>query len=85
MGLLTNILLAPFTAPVSGLRFVLNTLRKEAETQADNQEHDLQEELVALNMRLELGQISEQDFEANEAAVLDKLRALRASSPPVPE
>jgi hypothetical protein len=76
VGLL-DILFAPFTGPYYGVRFVLNALREQVESESENQEQTLQEELVALNMRLEIGQISEEEFETEEAAVLAKLRAFR--------
>ncbi|AKU94994.1 hypothetical protein AKJ09_01658 [Labilithrix luteola] len=78
LGLLTNVLLAPVTGPIYGVRFVLNALKTQAETELEGQEKHLQEELVALNMRMELGQISEPEFEEQEATLLKKLRNFRA-------
>lgn len=78
LGLLTNVLLAPVTGPIHGVRFVLNALKKQAETELEGQEKHLQEELVALNMKMELGQIAEAEFEEQEASLLAKLKAFRA-------
>jgi hypothetical protein len=78
MGLLANVLLAPVMGPVYGLRFVLNTLREQAETASADEEQALQQDLVALNMRFELGEISEPEFEEKEAVLLEKLRAVRS-------
>ncbi len=80
MGLLANVLLAPIMAPYAGVRFVLNALREQAESESFDVEKALQEELRALNMRLEVGEISEQEFETKEAEVLEKLRASRSEA-----
>jgi hypothetical protein len=79
LGLLLNVLLGPFTGPYYGVRFVLSKIRDQVETERENQEQALQEELVALNMRLEIGELSEEEFEAKEAAVLQSLREFRES------
>ena len=79
-GLLANVLLAPFTGPYYGLRFVMNALRQQVESESSSEEQRLQEELVALNMRLEIGEISESEFATKEAAVLEKLRAFRSGN-----
>jgi hypothetical protein len=78
MGLISDVLLAPLTGPVHGLRFVLNSLREQVDAESANEENGMQEELVALNMRLELGEITDEEFQAQESVVLEKLKALRA-------
>jgi hypothetical protein len=78
MGLLANVLLAPIMAPVHGLRFVLNALREQVDAESANVGKALEEELRALNMRLEIGEIGEEEFETKEAEVLEKLRASRS-------
>jgi hypothetical protein len=70
--------LGPVAGPYYGVRFVLNALRDEVERESEHEEQDLQEELVALNMRLEIGELAEEEFEAKEAAVLARLREIRA-------
>jgi hypothetical protein len=42
-------------------------LRDQVESESANREKSLQEELAALNMRLEIGEITEQEFEQQEA------------------
>jgi hypothetical protein len=78
VGLITGILFAPVAGPYYGLRFVLNALKEQIESESANEERRLQEELVALNMRLEIGEISESEFEKKEAEVLEALRVFRA-------
>ncbi len=84
MGLLTklvgNVVLAPITAPVYGVKFVLGALAQEAESELGDREKRLKEELVALNMRLEIGDIGEAEFESREAELLEKLRAFRTDA-----
>jgi hypothetical protein len=82
VGLVFNVLFAPFTGPYYGLRFVLNALREQVETESANREKALQEELAALNMRLEIGEITEQEFAEQEARVLEQLRESRSGGEP---
>ena len=77
MGLITGILFAPFMGPVYGVRFVLNALKEQVDTEAEHADARLQEELVALNMRLELGELTEEEFEAQESALLERIKAQR--------
>jgi hypothetical protein len=67
------------TLVIGGLRFVL---RRIAEA-VDAQLHDvdaIREELLAAQMRLELGELSAEDFAAVERDLLGRLRALRAGA-----
>lgn len=83
--LITRVVLAPVTAPIYGVRFVVRALAEQAESEFRDQEKHLKEELVALNMRLEVGDISQEDFESREADLLAKLRAFRESGAGAPE
>jgi hypothetical protein len=60
----------------SGVKFVLNTLAKVADEEGDDAEK-LRDELLAAQMRLELGEIDEEEFCAVEADVSLRLRAVR--------
>jgi hypothetical protein len=74
--LIDDLLLLPFKAPVSGFRWVM----KQIQTMADNELMDDQvwkERLIELQMKLELGEISEEDFAAEEAVVFQRLREIR--------
>ena len=76
MLLLDDLLMLPFKAPVAGFRWVM----KQIQTMADNELMDDQvwkERLIELQMRLELGEISEEDFVAEEAIVFQRLREIR--------
>ena len=76
MLLLDDLLLLPFKAPVAGVRWVM----KQIQTMADNEMMDDQvwkERLIELQMQLELGEISEEDFAVEEAIVFQRLREIR--------
>jgi hypothetical protein len=77
--LFTHVVFAPVTVPVYGVKFVINALAEQAESELRDREKHLKEELVALNMRLELGDIDQAEFESQEATLLAKLREFRES------
>jgi Gas vesicle protein G len=61
---------------VSGIKFVLGKIAAAADAEL-NDDSRLREELLAAQMRLELGEISEKEFAAFEADVLARLREIR--------
>lgn len=61
------------TAP---LKFVLERVAEAVDAELDDETH-LKEELLAAQMKLELGEIGEDEFAAVEAEVLARLRAIR--------
>lgn len=61
---------------VGGLRFVLGKVLEAVEAERD-EERLLREELLALQMRLELGEVGEAEFTEEEAAILRRLREVR--------
>jgi hypothetical protein len=63
---------------IGGLRFVLDKV-VAAVDQEMNDDSVLREELLAAQMRLELGEIDEDEFVAIEAAILPRLRAIQES------
>ncbi len=79
MGLLSDVLLAPVTGPLHFVRLALEALKDQANSQLPD-EQSLRQELIALNMRLELGQLSEEEFQKQEAALLQQLKDLRAAA-----
>ncbi|HEY0787563.1 MAG TPA: gas vesicle protein GvpG [Thermoanaerobaculia bacterium] len=76
MLLIDDLLLLPFKAPISGFRWVM----KQIQTMADNELMDDQvwkERLIELQMKLELSEISEEDYTAEEAVIFQRLREIR--------
>jgi hypothetical protein len=63
---------------VGGLRFVLEKVATVVDTEL-NDDTALREQLLAAQMRLELGEISQADFDALETDVLVRLREIRAN------
>jgi hypothetical protein len=61
---------------IGGLRFVLDKLAAAVDTEM-NDDRALREELVANQMRLELGEISEEEFVQRERDLLARIREIR--------
>ncbi|MDQ3489215.1 MAG: gas vesicle protein GvpG [Acidobacteriota bacterium] len=64
------------TLLIGGIRFVLDKLVTAVETEL-NDDSALREQLLAAQMRVELGEISEQEFVQLEADILARLREIR--------
>jgi gas vesicle protein GvpG len=61
---------------VGGLRFVLDKVVAAAEAEAQN-DTSLHEQLLEAQMRLELGEISNEEFTEIESGVLSRIRELK--------
>ena len=61
---------------IGGIRFVLDKVATAVD-QEMNDEGRLREELLAAQMRYELGEISDEDFVAFQDDILDRLREIR--------
>src|SRR5579859_1832411 len=61
---------------VGGIRFVLDKIASAVDTEWSDESH-LREELLAAQMRLELGEIDEKEFQALERDMLARLREIR--------
>jgi hypothetical protein len=72
MFLLDDILLAP----VSGFKFILGQIQKMADKEF-NDNTVIKEQLLELQMRLELDEISEEEYQVREAELFARLRALK--------
>jgi hypothetical protein len=73
MFLIDDILLAP----VSGFRFILGQIQKMADQEL-NDDTLLKEQLIELQMRLELDEISEEEYQEREAEIFARLRVIKA-------
>ena len=80
MGLLSDVLLLPVTGPIRGLRFIAEQIKEQVDAERDPRRRavQVQAELMRLSVRHDLGQISEDEYAAQEAALLAQLNALRA-------
>jgi hypothetical protein len=72
MFLIDDLLLAP----VNGFKFILGQIQKMA-YQELNDDSVIKDQLLELQMRYELEEISEEDFKAREAELFARLRALK--------
>jgi len=61
---------------VGGIKFVLGKVAAAVDAELNDDSH-LREELLAAQMRLELGEITPEEFAAFEADVLARLREIR--------
>ncbi len=75
--LIDDILLAPFKAPIAGVRWVMSTIQKMVDEELMN-DQPWKERLIELQMMLEVGEISEEDYTREEAVVFQALRDIRA-------
>ncbi|HEY0143520.1 MAG TPA: gas vesicle protein GvpG [Thermoanaerobaculia bacterium] len=75
--LLDDILLLPITGPIAGFRWVMHTIQKLADEELMN-DQPWKERLIELQMRLEVGDISEEDYVAEEQVIFQALRDIRA-------
>lgn len=73
MFLIDDILLAP----VSGFKFILSQIQKMADQEL-NDDTLIKEQLIELQMRLELDEISEADYKEREAELFARLRDIKA-------
>src|SRR5919202_4844822 len=72
MFLVDDILLAP----VTGFKFILGQIQKIADREL-NDDTVIKEQLLELQMRLELEEISEEEYREREAELFARLRAIR--------
>jgi Gas vesicle protein G len=75
--LLDDLILLPFKAPIAGFQWVMRTIQKMADEELMN-DQPWKERLIELQMRLEVGEISEEEYTAEEAVVFQALRDIRA-------
>ena len=62
---------------VGGIRFVLDKIAAAVESEL-NDEGKLRDELLAAQMRVELGEMSQEAFDELEAEIITRIREIRA-------
>jgi Gas vesicle protein G len=73
MFFIDDLLLAPF----NGFKFILNQIQKIADTEL-NDDTFIKEQLLELQMRVELDEISDEEYREREAELFARLRAIKA-------
>jgi gas vesicle protein GvpG len=76
MGLLTNILLAPFLGPVWGTRWTLEKVDRVVRDELTD-DTPIKEDLMALQLQLETGEIDDAEYMRREAEIMQRLREVR--------
>ena len=64
-------------APVNGFKFILGQVQKMADQEL-NDDSVIKDQLLDLQMRYELEEISDEDFKVREAELFARLRAIKA-------
>jgi hypothetical protein len=76
MGLLLKLLALPVSGPIEGVIWIADKIAEQADQEMYN-EDAVRGQLMELELRLDMGEISEQEFEESETALLDHLRVIR--------
>ena len=76
MGLLTNILLAPFLGPIYGTKWTLDKVDRVVREELTD-DTPIKEDLMALQLQLEMGEIDDDEYVKREAEIMQQLRAVR--------
>ncbi len=63
-------------APINGFKFILGQIQKLADQEL-NDDTVIKEQLLELQMRLELDEVSEDEFRVREAELFARLRAIK--------
>ena len=64
-------------APINGFKFILNQIQKIADKEL-NDDTFIKEQLLELQMRLELDEVSEEEYKEREAELFARLRVIKA-------
>ncbi|MBI1240589.1 gas vesicle protein GvpG [Umezakia ovalisporum] len=77
--MLLKALLTPIMGPISGVVWIAEQIQERANTEFDEQEN-LNKQLLALQLSFDMGEISEEEYEAQEEEILLRMQALEAES-----
>jgi hypothetical protein len=76
MGLLSHLLFWPVTGPVAGVRWTLGKVQHVVEEELTD-DSAVKQELMELHMRAEIGDIDDEQYAAEEARLMARLREVR--------
>ena len=77
MGILKHVLFWPVTGPVGATKWSLNQVMKIVEEELTD-DTTVKQDFMALQMKLELGEIDDEEYAAQEAVIMARLREVRA-------
>ncbi|MEM7772030.1 MAG: gas vesicle protein GvpG [Cyanobacteria bacterium P01_E01_bin.6] len=73
--MILDLLIAPITAPISGIAWIGNKILEQASGELDDKEN-LQKQLLALQLAFDMGDIDEDIFEEQEEELLLAIQEL---------
>ncbi|MEH1869800.1 MAG: gas vesicle protein GvpG [Nostoc sp.] len=73
--MLGKILLLPLLGPINGLMWIGEQIQERTNTEFDAQEN-LHKQLLSLQLEFDMGEVSEEEFDAQEEELLLKIQAL---------
>jgi hypothetical protein len=76
MGFLTNLLTFPVMGPIKGIIWIAEKVNEQVEKELYD-EDKVRGQLMEMELRLDLGEISEEDYLEVEEALLERLRIIR--------
>jgi len=76
MGLLTNILLAPFLGPIWGTKWTLDKVDRAVREELTD-DTPIKEDLMALQLQLEMGEIDDAEYVRREKEIMQRFREVR--------
>jgi hypothetical protein len=76
MGILKHVLFWPVTGPVGATKWSLNQVMKIVEEELTD-DTTVKQDFMALQMKLELGEIDDEEYAIQEAAIMVRLREVR--------
>ncbi len=76
MGILFDLLSFPVTGPLKGLLWIAEKVKDQAEGEVYN-EDNIRGQLMELELHLDLGEITEDEYMAAEEDLLARLRVIR--------
>jgi hypothetical protein len=75
-GILFGLLTAPVLGPIRGVHWLAEKIAEAAEDELLD-EDKVRGELLELQIRLEMGEITEEEYEKQEKALVERLNAIR--------
>ncbi|WP_272092573.1 gas vesicle protein GvpG [Nodularia spumigena] len=70
-----KLLLSPIMGPINGVVWIAEKIEERANTEFDDQEN-LNKQLLTLQLSLDMGDITEEEYDAQEEEILLKLQEL---------
>ena len=75
--MILDVLTSPFMGPLKGVTWIAEKILEQAQLQMPSEQTILRD-LTELELRLDLGEISEEEFELQEDMLLQQLNELRS-------